>query len=197
MKKTIFFAVAVVLIAPSVASAAWWNPFSWRTEQTQATPASIEIGTPGVDVPSTDALEVAPVGSSEPNVVTKEIDNPALVLQVQELLKENLELNQRLVEMSTLRRQCDINLSVVRRSLEDSTRSNTTPAQDERAAQCDESKDAVYRMEKERLTILDTLKAERDTYGVKTQHFTELQNDLKDNNDRIGRANIEVNRYCN
>lgn len=83
----------VALSFPFAAHAAWWNPLTWSWSATQ-TPDAIQEDTPDADIPSSSVSdEPAP----SPESAIKYIDNPALVTQVQELVKENKALNDQLI----------------------------------------------------------------------------------------------------
>lgn len=95
--------VCFSILIPASASAAWWNPISWFNKSDRNEGRVEQIDPSLKEMDNTDTQQESNSNpSTEPKVVEKirteviKIDNPALQARIDELVKQNLELNSKI-----------------------------------------------------------------------------------------------------
>lgn len=96
MKKFLWFLSTTMLIVPSIASAAWWNPLSWFERESVQT-EQIQINTQ--EQQSTTTTKQTPIIQEKIVEKTITVDNLELQKQINSLLQENADLR---VKVSSL-----------------------------------------------------------------------------------------------
>ncbi len=95
MKKYLKGLFLVLLIIPSIATASWWNPFSWKEKAELSTIQILPENSDNSKVllESTEQEESKPqVSKIVEKVIT--VDNPVLQKQINDLVAENVALKQ-------------------------------------------------------------------------------------------------------
>jgi len=128
MKKALFIAVFSVIFMPSLASAAWWNPFSWgktetytRQQASVQTVAETENPTPTAVSTTTTIIQEKIVEKPVEKVVTKTItvSDPLLQKQIDSLIAENNGLKKKLENADSLYQGCKVSVSMYQADLID------------------------------------------------------------------------------
>lgn len=105
--------LAIAIVIPQVASAVWWNPFSWfESEETfinkvkyQATTTEEKIESQTEPIIETKD-EPKPVIQEKIIEKTITVDNPELQKKINALLQENIDLKSRIVSLTTNLNSC-------------------------------------------------------------------------------------------
>lgn len=102
MKKFLWLLCATVLIAPSVASAAWWNPLSWfEKPNTPTEQVQVNVQDQQPPIAENQTTEQTPVVQEKIIEKTITVDNPELQKQINSLLQENADLKTKVISLTS------------------------------------------------------------------------------------------------
>lgn len=218
MKKLVFVALlGVILSTPFFAQAAWWNPTTWSWGSGEAPIEAIQEGTVNVDIPSTTDTELPPE-PTEPNVVIKYVTDPALSLQVQELIKENEALTNQIASLNSEKNTTTQSLNLCTAQLSKTSTKNErvltgggvggAVVDDRVVTPCDQWREKNYNSDKKILSLQNDMTEELETAarlrngGVKTQEtsdaYIKSRYDalIKEINTAKKSAQVEIDYYC-
>lgn len=205
MKKYLVVLFLITFIVPSVASASWWNPLSWRKNYTQTTeiiePAPIQSNGKTISIPKASPKQVVESKVIEkivekPIIQTITVQDPALQKQINDLTTDNALLKSKIEELTQKIENKDNELQLLK----------SVPVFS-KIAECKNAKEIFNSLSKRNVEIAGIRKQEIEEYHTSHENQQKYQKDIDiitnkyrseimQNGKKIKLAQNKIELYC-